>query len=101
MQYEGNGDEQAKQVIDVGHYSTITGYRYAIGSAAGDTDIVNWTATASNSLTRSGLGLVTGRQYWLAVQARNVGELWSASGYSAFVAGQPIRRAFLPLVLRR
>ncbi len=80
--------------------SAIIGYRYTIGSAAGATDIVNWTATAGNSLTRSGLGLVAGRQYWLAVQARNVGGLWSASGYSAFVAGQPIRRVFLPLVLR-
>ncbi len=80
--------------------SAITGYRYAIGSAACATDTVNWMATGSNSLTRSGLGLVAGRPYWLAVQARNVGGLWSASGYSAFVAGQPIRKVFLPLVLR-
>jgi subtilisin family serine protease len=80
--------------------SSITGYRYAIGSAAGATDIVNWTSTSSNSITRSGLGLVEGRQYWLAVQARNVGGLWSASGYSAFVAGQPYPRVFLPLVFR-
>jgi subtilisin family serine protease len=69
--------------------SSITGYRYAIGSAAGATDIVNWTTTSSNSISRSGLGLVDGQQYWLAVQARNEGGLWSASGYSAFVAGQP------------
>ena len=80
--------------------SSITGYRYAIGSAAGATDIVNWTNTSSNSITKSGLGLVEGQQYWLAVQARNEGGLWSASGYSAFVAGQPFRRAFLPLVIR-
>jgi hypothetical protein len=80
--------------------SSITGYRYAIGTAAGATDIVNWTNTSGNSITRSGLGLVEGRQYWLAVQARNVGGLWSASGYSAFVAGQPFPKVFLPLILR-
>ena len=80
--------------------SSITGYRYAIGSAAGATDIVNWTSTSNNSITISGLGLVEGRQYWLAVQARNVGGLWSSSGYSAFIAGQPYPRVFLPVVLR-
>ena len=81
--------------------SSITGYRYAIGSAAGATDIVNWTNISSNSMTRSGLGLVEGWQYWLAVQARNEGGLWSASGYSAFVAGQPFHRVFLPVVIRQ
>jgi len=80
--------------------SPITGYRYAIGSAPGSADIVNWTRTSNTSMTRSGLSLVEGRQYWLAVQARNVGGLWSASGYSPFVAGQPFRRVFLPVVLR-
>jgi len=80
--------------------SSLTGYRYAIGSAPGATDIVNWTMTSNNSFTRSGLGLVGGRQYWIAVQARNIGGLWSASGYSAFVAGQPLRRVFLPLILK-
>jgi subtilisin family serine protease len=81
--------------------STITGYRYAIGSTQGATDIVNWTTINNNSCTKSGLGLVDGRQYWVAVQARNIGGLWSASGYSAFVAGQQKQKTFLPLVLRR
>jgi len=80
--------------------SSITGYRYAIGSAAGATDIVNWTTTSSNSVSKSGLGLIDGQQYWLAVQARNEGGLWSASGYSAFIAGQPFPRVFLPLVFK-
>jgi subtilisin family serine protease len=80
--------------------SLITGYRYAVGSAAGATDIVNWTPTSSTTLTRSGLGLVEGHQYWLAVQARNVGGLWSPSGYGAFVSGQPNFYVFLPVVLR-
>lgn len=68
--------------------SSIIGYRYAIGSAAGATDIVNWTSTTATGISRSGLGLVTGRQYWLSVQAQNVGGLKSDSRYSAFVAGQ-------------
>jgi sugar lactone lactonase YvrE len=80
--------------------SSITGYRYAIGSAAGATDIVNWTTTSSNSVSKSGLGLIDGQQYWLAVQARNEGGLWSASAYRAFIAGQPYPRVFLPLVSR-
>jgi hypothetical protein len=80
--------------------SQITGYRHAIGSAAGATDIVNWTVTSDDSLTRSGLGLVEGQRYWLSVQARNAGGLWSPSGYSAFIAGRPYARIFLPLVVR-
>lgn len=80
--------------------SSITGYRYAIGSAPGATDIVNWTMTSNNFFTKTGLGLVAGRQYWVAVQARNIGGLWSASRYSAFIAGQPIRKVFLPLVMK-
>jgi hypothetical protein len=81
--------------------SSITGYRYAVGSAAGAADIVYWTNTSSTSLVRSGLGLVEGHQYWLAVQARNEGGLWSPSGYGAFVAGQPLHQIYLPVVLRR
>jgi subtilisin family serine protease len=81
--------------------SSIIGYRYAIGSTAGAVDIVNWTITSATSLTRSGLGLVAGRQYWIAVQAQNAGGLWSASGNSAFVAGQQSPRLlYLPLILR-
>ena len=93
--------------------SAITGYRYAIGSAPGATDIVNWTfvgvtgaadtanATSTGSITRSGLGLVDGQQYWFTVQARNAGGLWSASGYSALIAGQQsYLKIFLPVVLK-
>ena len=81
--------------------SSITGYRYAIGTAAGAVDIVNWTTTSATSITRSGLGLVADRQYWVAVQAQNAGGLWSASGNSAFVAGQQTQRQiYLPLIMR-
>ncbi|MFN2226064.1 MAG: S8 family serine peptidase [Anaerolineae bacterium] len=80
--------------------SAITGYRYALGSAGGDTDIVAWTPTTGTSLSRSGLGLVEGQQYWLTVQARNVGGLWSDGGQSSFVAGRPPARIHLPLILK-
>jgi subtilisin family serine protease len=81
--------------------SAITGYRYAIGSAAGTADIVNWTATTVTSMSRSGLGFVAGRQYWFAVQAKNTGGLWSSSGYRAFVAGQQSQvLIYLPLIMR-
>jgi hypothetical protein len=81
--------------------SAITGYRYAIGTAAGTADIVNWTTTTATSLSRSGLGFVAGRQYWLAVQAKNAGGLWSASTNKSFVAGQESARGiFLPLIIR-
>ena len=80
--------------------SSITGYRYAIGSAAGATDVVSWTTTSAKGVSRSGLGLIAGRQYWVAVQAQNTGGLWSASAYSSFTAGQALRQAYLPLVLR-
>lgn len=81
--------------------SPITGYRYAIGSAPSATDIVNWTAVDGTTISRSGLGLIEGQQYWLSVQARNNGGLWSASSYSAFVSGQPYSQLFLPLILKK
>lgn len=82
--------------------SLITAYRYAIGSAPGTTDVVNWTTVSSNitTLTRSSLGLVSGQQYWFSVQAQNAGGLWSTAKYSGFVAGQQSPRVYLPLVRR-
>lgn len=81
--------------------SAITGYRYALGSAPGATDIINWTTTSETSVQLSGLGLAAGQRYWLAVQARNTGGLWSVSAYSGFVAGQPLSRTFLPIVTKQ
>jgi subtilisin family serine protease len=81
--------------------SAITGYRYAIGSAAGTADIVNWTTTTATSMSRSGLGLVAGRQYWFAVQAKNAGGLWSAGTNRSFVAGQQSQTGlYLPFISR-
>jgi hypothetical protein len=81
--------------------STITGYRYSIGSAQGATDIVNWTPISNTSLVRSGLGLVEGQRYWFVVQARNEGGLWSETGDSSFVSGRPFINHYLPLIYRR
>ncbi|MCA9971887.1 MAG: S8 family serine peptidase, partial [Anaerolineales bacterium] len=83
-----------------GGASSIIGYRYALGSAPGATDIINWTTTTETTLYLTGLGLVDGQMYWLAVQARNAGGLWSTSAYSSLTAGQPLSRVFLPAVTR-
>jgi hypothetical protein len=80
--------------------SEISGYRYAIGSNTNMTDIVNWTETPNSTLNRSQLGLVDGDTYWVSVQARNIGGLWSTSGQSSFISGQPLQRVYLPLVIR-
>ena len=83
--------------------SPIIGYRYAVGSAPGATDIINWTTTTGTFVSRTGLGLIQDRQYWVAVQAQNIGGLWSTSGYRAFVAGQEqvYEKVFLPVILKQ
>ncbi len=81
--------------------SAITGYRYAIGTAPGTADVVSWTETPALWITRSGLGLTVGQTYWLSVQARNVGGLWSPVAMDSFTAGQPLYWIDLPLVRRQ
>jgi hypothetical protein len=77
------------------------GYRYAIGSSRGATDIINWTSISTTQMTRSGLGLAAGKPYWVSVQARNAGGLWSPVGDSSFVAGQlSLRKLYLPVTVR-
>jgi hypothetical protein len=89
--------------------SPITGYRYAIGSTFGGTDVINWTpvenlsqaAVGNNSVVRDGLGLIEGRQYWFSVQARNIAGLWSLPAAKAIIAGRSsvLVCTFLPLVI--
>lgn len=81
--------------------SAITGYRYAIGTAPGTADVVSWTETPALWLSRNGLGLTVGQTYWLSVQARNVGGLWSPVAMDSFTAGQPLYWIDLPLVRRQ
>lgn len=80
--------------------SSITGYRFAIGTAPGSADVVSWTETTSPRLSRTGLGLTPGQTYWLSVQARNVGGLWSNVALDGFTAGQPLYWVNLPQVRR-
>jgi len=81
--------------------SSVDQVRYAIGSAPEAIDIVGWTALTPSitglapatlaavlNTSRSGLGLTTGSTYYVSLQARNSGGLWSAVASSAFVAGQ-------------
>ena len=62
--------------------SEIVGYRYAIGSAPGGSDVVNWTNTSYTEITRTGLLLQPDQPYYVSFQARNPGGLWSPIGVS-------------------
>ena len=80
--------------------SAVDQVRYAIGSAPEAIDIVGWTTPQGTSAlapaalsavlntSRSGLSLTAGSTYYVSLQARNTGGLWSAVAGSAFVAGQ-------------
>jgi len=93
--------------------SAITAYGYAIGTTPGGQEVVSWTSLAGGSLastqgagvattifTRTGLSLLAGETYYVSVQARNAGGLWSPVGISnPLIAGQitnPIRTIYLP-----
>lgn len=67
--------------------SKIDKYRYAIGTQPGGTEITSWATLTGTTMTRSGLGLTNGKTYYVSVQARNEGGLWSDYGSSAVVAG--------------
>ncbi len=67
--------------------SVIDFYRYAVGASAGGTQVVSWLITPDTSMSRSGLGLTAGQTYYVNVQARNEGGLWSDVSSGAFVAG--------------
>ncbi len=64
---------------------SITRYRYAIGTTTGGTDVINWTETVETHFQRTNLNLTAGQTYYVAVQARNAGGLWSAIGVSSGV----------------
>ncbi len=72
--------------------SSITSFRYAVGTAPGRTEVINWTALSSTEVVRSGLSLTDGQTYYLSVQARNEAGLWSESAVSNGVTavGAPI-----------
>jgi hypothetical protein len=52
--------------------SGIARYWYAIGTAAGATDVVNWTDNAmSTSVTQTGLSLIINQLYYVSVQSED------------------------------
>ena len=85
--------------------SVIDLYNYAIGSASGVADVVNWTATTAVAFQLSGLVLTPGQTYYISVKARNEGGLWSAVSTLGLKAGSDqcattTRFSFIPLLIR-
>jgi Tfp pilus assembly protein PilX len=63
--------------------SAIAEFQFAIGTAPGLTDVVDWTSAAlGTEATVQGLSLSAGGTYYLAVRARNGAGLWSEWGIS-------------------
>jgi hypothetical protein len=85
--------------------SQINMYRYAIGTSPGSTDIINWTSSIITSVILSGLNLFNDQDYYLSVQARNEGGIWSIPGITQGVKAGTGKCSSnfvsLPLVLRK
>jgi uncharacterized repeat protein (TIGR01451 family) len=74
----------------------ITLYRYAIGSVPDGIEIVPWSTTQANSFLRNDLGLIAGQTYYISVQARNEGGLWSeVAAAPGVMAGSGLCRSTL------
>ena len=53
-------------------HSDIAAYAYAIGTSAGDSDVVNWTDNGlNNSITHQGLSLNEFQEYFFSIRAKN------------------------------
>ena len=69
--------------------SGVTEYQYAIGTASGGTDLVNWTSVGTNTaVTNTELSLSAGRTYYFTVKAKNGVGLWSDVGTSDGIVAQ-------------
>ncbi len=56
--------------------SGIAAYRYAIGTSPGDSGIVGWSPNGTNtSMTHTGLNLMAGKTYYVAIKAMNGADL--------------------------
>jgi len=63
--------------------SGVAKYWYAIGTAAGGTDVAGWTDNGGSlSVTKTGLSLTTGQTYYFSVKAENRAGLLSAAANS-------------------
>lgn len=81
--------------------SEIVGYRYAIGTTPGGSDVVNWTNTPYAEITRTGLLLQSDQAYYVSFQARNLSGLWSVPGVSnGVVNGAELNFVYLPAIRR-
>lgn len=64
-------------------HSDIMYYLYAIGTTAGDSDVVVWTACGQNTnVSHTGLILSPGQQYYFTVMARNGAGLYGNPSFS-------------------
>nr|MDA8132504.1 hypothetical protein [Elusimicrobiota bacterium] len=74
---------QANWTASADAESGIARYWYAIGTAAGGTDVVGWTDNgAGTSVTKIGLSLTDGAMYYFSVKAENGSGLKSAAASS-------------------
>ena len=62
--------------------SGVSQYQYAIGTASGGNDVVDWTPVAGTTVTATGLTLTSAHTYYFSVQAKNGAGTWSGSGLS-------------------
>jgi acyl-CoA thioesterase I len=72
--------------------SNILGYKYAIGTSAGATNTLGWTAIGNvTTITKTGLTLTAGTTYYFSVKAVNGVSMESAAANSngQFVASTP------------
>ena len=64
--------------------SGIDSYEYAIGTNAGESDVLGWTSNGANiSVTATGLSLENDLKYYFMVRAKNGASLYSNPVYSA------------------
>jgi hypothetical protein len=73
-------------------HSDLLTYEYAIGTAPGTPDVVNWTpAGLTTSVTHTGLSLTNGQTYYFGVQAVNNAGLTSTPTWSnGILYSQPL-----------
>jgi subtilisin family serine protease len=85
--------------------SSISLFRFAIGSTPEADDIFSWTSTLERWFSLENLGLRNGQRYYISVRARNGAGLWGRAGTAAVVAGSNVCRHFhrdyLPRLGRR
>jgi hypothetical protein len=63
--------------------SGIAEYQYAVGTSAGETDVVDWTSAGTETeATCAGISLSPGVTYYFGVKAKNGHGVWSEVGVS-------------------